>query len=180
MAGQIGIGFMWLTAGFLFARYGLARLQGKRVAYIAIWDGSSWEGGRASITPEGVTFLGVSYQQPVLYPLLLVPGVVLYLVLVERVALATHQQLEVARRSAKPTLLFKGGGDMLFLLQVMATMVPVFVCLYFVLSLGGLQARVDALAVEVSKANTVLSKPLVIDIPGSAGAMAPTGVPSDK
>jgi len=150
-----------LGAGFLFASWLNVRKR-RGVHYAVVYNGTTWVGGLCQVVPEGISFDKVRYQAPLTWPIAIAPGVTVWIVPVERVALALHQQLEVARRTAKPTMLFKGGGDILFLMQLLSAMIPIAVCLYFVLSLGGLEGRITALAVEVAKANDVLSQPLQV------------------
>lgn len=149
--------------GFFAARVLASRARSsKSVTLLLVYDGATLNLYPARVTPEGVSG-GSDSELPhgSLYKLS-VPGVVLYVSAIERVALADHALMRKARYSVALKALFRSGGDLLFYLQVAALLVPLLLSISIWSSLGNVNATMTAVRADMMVVRDAISKPLEV------------------
>jgi len=99
-----------------------------------------------------------------------------YLLAVEPVALATHQQLELVRPSIVVGSLFKPGGGLIEILRTLSIAVMIAVSVMVASSFGDLRGSISAQTLEVKLMREQLSKPLV-SVPVQVATPTPGATP---
>lgn len=164
----LGCGLLWLR---FFSPGGAARVRAGRVS-VVVYDGvlyRSYVAKRGAAGVEAATESGtVIYPYNVAYPHAVDAKHTIYIVGADRVALATHEALEAGRKTIAFKHIFKGGGDILFMLQMGASGVCLLVAVALWMQFGGVQSALNNQAAAMKSMQDTLSKPLV-----AAPAMVP-------
>lgn len=166
-----------LVLAVLFVGYALFRVFGSRIkfgsrarssnvkpSYLLLWRLARWELSSCVVSDLGIDAGGTVYPLSAAQAVEL-PGLTLYLVAIEPLALMMHQALERARASIVIGTLFKPGSDIYRVLQFAALIVPIVVAILFYFRVGDLQGQITRLQADIVVMKEILSKPLSVNLP---------------
>lgn len=163
IGGAIYMAVQWLSRRRARRRGHASSSAPLRPVRAVIWNGSDFRSYEAERDAAGVA--AQTESGVIIYPFNVarcveVPEAQLYVIGVERLPLANHEALEIGRRAIVFQHLFKSGGDLLYLLQMLAAIIPIAVTIYLVLNFSGVQGRLADLGVQTLALKKTLEAPL--------------------
>lgn len=130
--------------------------------WLIVYDGVAFDAHYCDVGVTGLKPQGsqIEYQYGMMSAIMLDDERV-YIMLVERPALANHETLMIARRSVVTGALFRAGGDITQYFRI-GTYITMFMFMfYLVFAFNGVSNRLAENSVIVQRLNSILSSPLV-------------------
>lgn len=137
--------------------------------YILFYDGSAYSIQRAKLTKSGnLAAASIEYSLGVLRLAdgAEALGMRLYVLAAEPMALADHRSLERSRKSIITGALFKPGGDMVQLMQMLGAAAVLGCSIYMFMVIGNVSQSLADQKTVIEKVQETLSRPLVVDTGG--------------